>query len=187
MNLFEKIGLIIKTCFSSPLHIEIIIIFILLFLFLFLNLKYKRKNVNWFLTALLCYFLISFLVLFWNDFFLALRSILKKVIEYFYFSPIPVYFLTILISSFCFIKTMFTKKYTKRHKLISYLLLLPIFFLFVLFVVESYQAKISIHELTSVYQNHVALATIELSQGIFFLYLITCIVRYIYHYVNRKL
>lgn len=187
MNLFEKIGRILSKSFSSVLQIEIIIIFILLFLFLFFNLKYQRKSVNWFLTALLCYFLLSFIILFAQPFFLALREILKKMVEYFYFSPIPIYFLTILIASFCFIKTMFTTRYTKRHKLLSYLLLLPIFFLFVLFVVECSEKKIVINDITSVYQNNLLVAVIQISQGIFFLYLGTCIARRLYHYAKDNL
>ncbi len=187
LHFFDKLKLIFKDSFSSVLHVEIIIIFILLFLFLLFNLKYKRKTVSLFLISLLSYFLLSFIIVFHQEFFLAVREIAKKIVEYFYFSPVPIYFLTILIASFCLIKTMLTKGYTKRHKIISYFLLMPIFYLFTLFIIECDQAKIKMNEITSIYQNELALSCIQISQAILFVYLGSCFARFLYHYAKDKI
>lgn len=186
-NLFEKIGIVLKNSTSSILFLEIIVIFAILLLFLLLNLKYQKKQISIFLTIFLLYFLISVGIIFHQELYLATREIVKKIVEYFYFSPIPIYFLTVLIVSFCLVKTMFAKGYTKRHKILSYLLLLPILFCFVSFVVVAKSEKIAIHELTAVYQNEVTLSIVQVSQTIFFLYLFTCFFRWLYHYTRDKI
>ena len=149
-NLFEKIGMILKTSISSALNIEIILIFLLLFLFLIFNLKYRRKTVIFFLTTLLCYFLIAFIIAFHEEFFLAVRAFVKKIVEYFYFSPIPVYYFT-------------------------------------LFIIECGNASIHINEITEIYQNELTLSYIQVSQLFFFLYLGSCLTRYIYRSYKDKI
>ncbi len=180
LNLFGKIGLILKECFSSFLYIEIIVIFLLLFLFLLFNFKYQRKSVIGLISVLLVYFLFSFVILFHEDFFLALRDIIKKIVQYFYFSPIPIYYLTILICAVMLIKTMLTKKHSKRYQIVSYLFLFPIFYLFTLFVTEASTSQMNINEITDIYQNPFTLSCIQLSQLIFFLYIGSFSLYYLY-------
>ncbi len=186
-TIFEKIETIFHYSTSSFLMLEVLLIFGILFLFLLLNLKYKKKAVSYFISALLLYFLISSLILFGNDFFVAARELLKKCVEYFYFSPIPVYFLTVFLSAICFVRTIFKEKYSKKRKILSYLLLLPIFFFFVTFIIVASTNQIEISRLTEVYKNEVALSLIQVSQVFFFLYLGLSLAFYLYHFVNIKL
>ncbi len=187
LDFFSKITTIFEYSTQSFLMIEVFLAFFLAFLFLLLNLKYKKKFITYFLPFFLLYVLISSLVIFHQDFFVATKEILKKIVEYFYFSPIPIYFLTVLLSFLFLFRTILAKTYTKRHKILSYLLLLPIFYFFVSFMIVCSENQISLSQITEIYSNQIALSLIQVSQVFFFLYLGTCFFRFLYHFSKRKL
>ena len=186
LGLFDKMKIIFQLLFSSFISIEIVLFFLLLFLLLVFNVKIKNKLVPIILSIFLVIGIIVFCFVFSSYAITCLDSFIMKIMDYYYFPSIIVYFFIFLfIVSVCFI-TMFSKKMKPMKKVFNYCCSIIVFLLFSMFIVLAVYSKIDFADTVALYQNNQILTLVQVSNLIVLFWFVVSCFYYLYLFFKKK-
>lgn len=169
LSIIDKIFTFLQTIFSSFLTIELLIVFVVIYLFLHFNHKINNKKIKFLICGLILFIVCICFFLFQQDIGYVFSSIVKVIMQCFYFPNIIFYFATVLLSFICLCWTVFAS-YPKNRKIIQYILLLTHLYLFTVFATICYQEELSLINTANIYQYDSLFVIGQVSQCIFILF-----------------
>lgn len=176
LTFIDKIQVLFKLLFSSPVIIGIFVFSLVLMILLFFYSKINKKIIKFVFIAIYVA-VISFAIFKYGSYFLSsLDSFVTIFMANIYFPTIPVYVLIMLISFIIMIVTLSSKKQNKIVKIINTVFFTFIQMLFALFIyiVESNNIDVSSNE--NLYTNEQTLTLLELGMGLFVIWIIILLI-----------
>lgn len=167
LNIIDKIILFFKLNFNSFLAIEELLIFILILSFLIINLKYKNNKVKIFIPFLLLFIVSLAMFLYGSSILYVLEEIVKGIIYAIYFPNIIFYIITVIISFSIMIYTILSNKLTNKEKIINYLLCGIHLYLFILFITNCLDLKVSLVRPSKIYKHDELYVLVQSCQLVF--------------------
>ncbi len=176
LSFFDKINVLIKLLFSSPVIIGIFAFSLVLMILLFFYSKLNKKIMK-FVFILLYLFIIGFAVFKYGSYFLtSIDSFVTLFMANIYFPIIPVYVFIMFISFIIMIVTLSSKNKHRFVKIINtiFFTLIQMFFAIFIYVVESSKIDLSLN--SNLYSNEQTMTLLELGMGLFILWIIILLV-----------
>jgi hypothetical protein len=171
LNFFEKINILFKLLFSSPVIIGIFAFSMILMILLFFYSKINRKIMKY-VFILLYVGLIGFAVVKYGKYFLtSIDSFVTLFMANIYFPIIPVYVVIMLISFIIMIVTLSSKNKHRVVKIINTVFFTVIQMLFALFIYIVESNNIDISSNSNLYSNEQTMTLLELGMGLFVLWI----------------
>lgn len=186
MSLWEKIGTLLKYMFSGFLPIGMLLLSLLLLFIFLINIKFKNKYIN--IAALGVYlgFILGIIISYSDYVQLCINGFVKTIINYIYFPSTFVYFIIFAFITGLMIKTIFSKKMKTLKKIINYVWFSILYFLFMSFIVLSVYSDVDIYETVTLYQNDIILSIVQISNLLFFIWIIVSCFYELYQYYQDK-
>lgn len=184
--MISKILTLFKYIFSSFMGIELFAIILLLFLILLFINKSEKKLFKLMFSLVFLVFLL-FIFIYYRDFSVAsFDYFVKKLMNYYYFPSIGLYFMIIVCVSILLFISILYKKCSKVFKYSVYLLSFLVYLLFVQFVGFVISNKIELVVDISIYSNSVILAIVQLSNLFTFLWILFILIYKFYLFLKKK-
>ena len=176
LTFIDKIQVLFKLLFSSPIIIGIFVFSMILMILLFFNSKLNKKVMKIIFISLYV-LIIGFAVVRYGSYFLtSIDSFITLFMANIYFPVIPVYILIMLISFIIMIITLNSKSMHKVVKIINTVFFTLIQMLFALFVYIVESNKIDMSSNNNLYSNEQTLTLLELGMGLFFIWLLVLLI-----------
>ena len=184
LSLFDRLKIVLKYFTSSFMSIELIVIVLCLFLFLFFNLKRNKKSVNIFVPVVVLLFL-AFVSMGFHEYAIAAINV-KFLINYYYFPSMSFYFVIMLFTTIYLIYIVYSNKYSDRFKIFNYIFcfILYVFFVGLFSYIVSNNLLLSIDY--AIYKDKYILSFVQLSNLIFWLWMLITFFIKIYNYFTKK-
>lgn len=186
LSLFDRLKIVLKYFTSSFMSIELIVIVLCLFLFLFFNLKRNKKSVNIFVPVVVLLFL-AFISMGFHEYAIAaINEVVKFLINYYYFPSMSFYFVIMLFTTIYLIYIVYSNKYSDRFKIFNYIFcfILYAFFVGLFSYIVSNNLSLSIDY--AIYKDKYILSFVQLSNLIFWLWMLITFFIKIYNYFRKK-
>lgn len=186
LTLFEKIGLVFKTVFSSFASVELFIIILLLFSFLVINAKVNNKIVKYGFLTLVVGFIIG--VISFNTAYAGycFDYLLKCIMSYIYFPSTVIYFLIVILATILVIISVFSKKISVVMKCVYAAFFSFIYLLFFNFILVIIEAKLDLADKVSLYQNNTVLSIVQISNLVFVIWLLVILFYKLFIFFKKK-
>lgn len=176
LSFIEKISVLFKLLFSSPVIIGIFAFSMILMILLFFYSKLNKKIMK-FIFIILYMTVIGFAVVKYGKYFLkSIDSFVTLFMANIYFPIIPVYVAIMFISFIIMIVTLSSKNKHKIVKIVNTVFFTFIQMLFALFVYVVESNKIDISTNTNLYSNEQTMTLLELGMGLFVVWMIILII-----------
>ncbi len=176
LSFIEKINVLIKLLFSSPVIIGIFVFSMILMILLFFYSKINKKIMKFFFIIIYMA-IIGFAVVKYGKYFLtSIDSFVTLFMANIYFPIIPVYVVIMFISFIIMIVTLGSKNNHRIVKIINTVFFTFIQMLFALFIYVVESNKIDISTNTNLYSNEQTMTLLELGMGLFVVWIILLII-----------
>ena len=176
LTFIEKINVLFKMLFSSPIIIGIFAFSMIMMILLFFYSKINKKIMK-FIFIILYMSLIGFAVFKYGKYFLkSIDSFVTLFMANIYFPIIPVYVGIMLISFIIMVVTLSSKNKHRFVKIINTVFFTFIQMLFALFIYVVESSKIDISANTNLYSNEQTMTLLELGMGLFVVWIILLII-----------
>lgn len=176
LTFVDKIQVLFKLLFSSPVIIGIFAFSMVLMILLFFYSKLNKKIVK-FIFIIIYVALIAFSVVKYGGYFLtSIDSFVTLFMANIYFPTIPVYVFIMFISFVIMVVTLSSKKRSKLVKIINTVFFTLIQMLFALFIYIVEFNNIDISTNTNLYTNEQTLTLLEFGMGLFVVWILLLLV-----------
>ena len=176
LTFFDKIQVLFKLLFSSPIIIGIFAFSLVLMIILFFSSRLNKRIIKYVFIGLYI-IIIGFAIIKYGSYFLtSLDSFVTLFMANIYFPIIPVYIVIMLISFIIMIITLSSKKKSRVVKIINtvFFTLIQMLFAVFIYIVESNDIDLSSN--TGLYTNDQTMTLLELGMGLFFIWMIILLV-----------
>lgn len=185
MNFIEKVMTVLQYMISSFMNIEILLIVLLFFTIVFLNLKRDSRIVKIACSAVFFIFFIVVLCLKFDYVKQCLSSVLKLLLTCFYFPPIGVYMVGIILTTIFLIYNIYSDKFNIIIRRIN-IVLIGVMYSFYLNVIALLSTnEINISDKASIYTNNQVLSFIQVGNLLWLMWG-TCVFIYILYKKFKK-
>lgn len=175
LTFFDKIQVLFKLLFSSPIIIGIFVFSMILMILLFFSSKLNKKIIKY-IFIFVYVGIIGFSIIKYGSYFLtSIDSFLTLFMANIYFPIIPIY-VAIMIISFIIMIVTLTKNKTRFIKIINIVFFTLIQMLFALFIYVVEVDNIDLSTNTSLYTNEQTMTLLELGMGLFFVWVLILLV-----------
>ena len=176
LTFVDKIQVLFKLLFSSPIIIGIFAFSMILMIVLFFYSRFNKKIIKY-VFSLIYISLIGFAVFKYGKYFLTgIDSFLTLFMANIYFPIIPVYVVIMFISFIIMVITLGSKKKSNVVKIINTVFFTMIQMLFALFIYIVESNKIDLSSNTGLYSNEQTMTLLELGMGLFVVWIIILLV-----------
>lgn len=176
LTFLDKINILFKLLFSSPVIIGIFTFSMILMILLFFYSKLNKKIMK-FIFIIIYVALIGFAIIKYGNYFMtSLDSFVTLFMANIYFPVLPFYVVIMFISFVIMIITLNNKNKHKLVKIINTIFFTLIQMLFVLFVYIVETNKIDLSENTNLYTNEQTMTLLELGMGLFFVWIVVLLI-----------
>ena len=186
LSFIDKLGLILNYFISSFLGIEMFLVILILFIFLMLNLK---KN-NIIIKICVPCFIICILLFISGGFHgyvvSCIDGFIKKLMNYYYFPSIMLYYILILVVTFLFIYTIINDNINKIKKIINYIFFSFIYLCFLGLFSYIISNGIVLTLDYSLYRDEFILSFIQVSNLVLFIWVLITLFIYFYKYLKKR-
>lgn len=172
LTFLDKINILFKMLFSSPVIIGIFVFSMILMILLFFYSKLNKKIMK-FIFIIIYVALIGFAIIKYGSYFItSVDSFVTLFMANIYFPVLPFYVVIMFISFIIMVVSLNNKNKHKLVKIINTIFFTLIQMLFVLFVYIVETNKIDLSENTNLYTNEQTMTLLELGMGLFFVWMI---------------
>lgn len=176
LTILEKIQVLFKLLFSSPIIIGIFVFSLFLMIVLFFNSRLNRKLVKYSFIGIYV-LVIGFAFFKYGSYFLtSIDSFLTLFMANIYFPTIPVYVAIMIISFIIMIVTLSSNKRSKVIKIINTVFFTVIQMLFAVFIYVIESNKIDVSSNSNLYTNEQTLTLLELGMGLFVIWIVILLI-----------
>ena len=172
LSFFDKIQILFKLLFSSPIIIGIFAFSLILMITLFFSSKLNRKLVKY-IFIFIYLLVIGFSIFKYGSYFLtSIDSFLTLFMANIYFPIIPIYVAIMVISFIIMIVTLSGRHKSRFIKVLNIIFFTLIQMLFVVFIYVIESNNIDLSTNTGLYSNDQTMTLLELGMGLFVVWVI---------------
>lgn len=176
LTFFEKIQVLFKLLFSSPIIIGIFAFSLVLMISLFFSSKLNRKFIKYVFIGVYL-LIIGFTIFKYGSYFLtSIDSFFTLFMANIYFPIIPIYVVIMIISFIIMIVTLSGNKKSLLFKIINILFFSVIQMLFVIFIYVVESNNIDLSSNTNLYTNEQTLTLLEFGVGLFLIWIVLLLI-----------
>ena len=176
LTLFDKIQVLFKLLFSSPIIIGIFAFSLALMILLFFSSRLNKKIIKYIFIGIYL-LVIGFSIVKYGSYFLtSLDSFLTLFMANIYFPVIPIYVAIMVISFVIMIITLSGRHKSRFIKILNIVFFTLIQMLFVVFIYVIESNKIDLSTNTGLYSNEQTMTLLELGMGLFVLWVVLLLV-----------
>lgn len=184
-SLIEKLQILMKILFSSPLFLYCFIFLIILLGVLIVSKKSKIKISKWIFVGIWVT-LFTILIIKYNNVVIELvDEVLDYVFKILYFPDLPIYVMTLIISNILFIMSIISKNMKKSHRILNIITTIILDFLLVLIIDIVSSNNIEIYNNINIYTNSNLLVLLEISIAIFISWLLLNLLLTAHHKLKK--
>lgn len=184
VTLFEKLSTVFGLLFSSPFTILLFVFAIFICASLFINLYVEKKQIKFIFPTLYIIF-IGILIFQYQDY--VVKGISLYIDDLFmkaYFPSLSLYFTFLGINVIAVFVSLFSNKLTKYSKLLNIISFSSLQFLFALLLNTIATLKLDITNWEVLYAKKEILSLLEVSMGLFILWLFFLFIGFTFHQIN---
>ena len=176
LTFFDKIQVLFKLLFSSPIIIGIFAFSLILMIILFFSSRLNKKIIKYIFIGIYL-LVIGFSIVKYGSYFLtSLDSFLTLFMANIYFPVIPIYVAIMVISFIIMIVTLSGRHKSRFIKILNIIFFTLIQMLFVVFIYVIETNNIDLSTNTGLYSNEQTMTLLELGMGLFVLWIILLLV-----------
>jgi len=176
LTFFDKIQVLFRLLFSSPIIIGIFAFSLFLMIMLFFSAKLNKKLVKYIFIGIYV-LVIGFSIIKYGSYFLtSIDSFLTLFMANIYFPIIPIYVAIMIISFIIMIITLSGKHKSRFIKILNIVFFTIIQMLFVVFIYVIESNKIDLSTNTGLYSNEQTMTLLELGMGVFVIWIVLLLV-----------
>ncbi len=176
LTFFDKIQVLFRLLFSSPIIIGIFAFSLFLMIMLFFSAKLNKKFVKYIFIGIYV-LVIGFSIIKYGSYFLtSIDSFLTLFMANIYFPIIPIYVAIMIISFIIMIITLSGKHKSRFIKILNIVFFTIIQMLFVVFIYVIESNKIDLSTNTGLYSNEQTMTLLELGMGVFVIWIVLLLV-----------
>ena len=176
LTFFEKIQVLFKLLFSSPIIIGIFAFSLVLMISLFFSSKLNRKFIKYVFIGVYL-LIIGFTIFKYGSYFLtSIDSFFTLFMANIYFPIIPIYVVIMIISFIIMIVTLSGNKKSLLFKIINISFFSVIQMLFVIFIYVVESNNIDLSSNTNLYTNEQTLTLLEFGVGLFLIWIVLLLI-----------
>lgn len=176
LTFLEKIDVLGKLLFSSPIIIGIFSFSLILMILLFINNKFNKKIIKFIFVGVYLIIIGYTFVRYGGYFLTSIDSFITLFMANIYFPTIPIYAFIMIISFIIMIFTLSGKNKSKIVKIINVVFFTLIQMLFAIFIVVIESNNIDLSSNSNIYSNEQALTLLELGMGLFVIWIVILLV-----------
>lgn len=167
VSLIEKVKVLMNIIISSPLFLFCFMMSIAVLIFLIVSIKKGKKINKWLFISIWIVLAIIIIISYSTVVFKIIDNLFDTLFMAIYFPNVTVYFITIFISNFFLIYTLFRKKIYKKYKIINFInaLIVDLFLILIMDTVKT--NSIDIYNQVSMYTNFDIMVLMQLNSAIF--------------------
>jgi hypothetical protein len=176
LSFMDKISVLFKLLFSSPIIIGIFVFSFFLMILLFFNSRFNKKVIKYSFVVIYVLILGFSIFKYGNYFLTSIDSFLTLFMANIYFPIIPVYVVIMVISFIIMIFTLGGRVKSKVVKVINtvFFTLIQMMFAIFIYIIESTHMDLSAN--ANLYSNEQTMTLLELGMGLFFIWIIILLV-----------
>ena len=185
ISLFEKLSIVFGLLFSSPFTVLLFVFAIFIGASLFVHLYVEKKQVK-FIFPILYFVFLGILVFQYQDY--VIKGISLYIDDLFmkaYFPSLSLYFTFIVMNVIVLLITLFSNKITKYSKILNIVSFSSLQFLLALFLNTISTKKLDVTNWNALYEQKEILSLIEVSMGIFLLWIFFLVIGFAFHQINK--
>jgi len=176
LTFFDKIQVLFRLLFSSPIIIGIFAFSLFLMIMLFFSAKLNKKLVKYIFIGIYV-LVIGFSIIKYGSYFLtSIDSFLTLFMANIYFPIIPIYVAIMIISFIIMIITLSGRHKSRFIKILNIVFFTIIQMLFVVFIYVIESNKIDLSTNTGLYSNEQTMTLLELGMGVFVIWIVLLLV-----------
>lgn len=176
LTIFDKVQVLFKLLFSSPIIIGIFVFSLFLMIVLFFNSRLNKKIIKYVFIGIYV-IVIGFAFFKYGSYFLtSIDSFLTLFMANIYFPTIPVYVAIMIISFIIMIITLSSNKKSRVVKIINTVFFTIIQMLFAIFIYVIESNKIDVSSNSNLYTNEQTLTLLELGIGLFIIWIVILLI-----------
>lgn len=176
LTFFDKIQVLFKLLFSSPIIIGIFAFSLILMIMLFFSSKLNKKVIKYSFIGIYV-LVIGFSIVKYGSYFLtSIDSFLTLFMANIYFPIIPIYVAIMIISFIIMIITLSGRHKSRFIKILNIVFFTLIQMLFAVFIYVIETNNIDLSTNTGLYSNEQTMTLLELGMGLFVLWIILLLV-----------
>ena len=176
LTIFDKVQVLFKLLFSSPIIIGIFVFSLFLMIVLFFNSRLNKKIIKYVFIGIYV-IVIGFAFFKYGSYFLtSIDSFLTLFMANIYFPTIPVYVAIMIISFIIMIITLSSNKRSRVVKIINTVFFTIIQMLFAIFIYVIESNKIDVSSNSNLYTNEQTLTLLELGIGLFIIWIVILLI-----------
>lgn len=186
LSIFEKIFTVLKYSFSSFLEIELFIFCLLFFILMLLNIKRNNKIVNY---GVLIFVSLGIVILVLTNLKYAIYcvdKVIKLFMNYLYFPSPVVFFFIFIFMNGVLVFLVLKNNVNKIYRIFSYIISMLVDFLFLSYYSLILYLKIDLTNTPDLYKDNTILSIVQVSNIIFFGWLLVTIFYILYLYFKKK-
>lgn len=176
LTFFDKIQVLFRLLFSSPIIIGIFAFSLFLMIMLFFSAKLNKKLVKYIFIGIYV-LVIGFSIVKYGSYFLtSIDSFLTLFMANIYFPVIPIYVAIMIISFIIMIITLSGRHKSRFIKILNIVFFTIIQMLFVVFIYVIESNNIDLSTNTGLYSNEQTMTLLELGMGLFVIWIVLLLV-----------
>lgn len=176
LTIFDKVQVLFRLLFSSPIIIGIFVFSLFLMIVLFFNSRLNKKIIKYVFIGIYV-IVIGFAFFKYGSYFLtSIDSFLTLFMANIYFPTIPVYVAIMIISFIIMIITLSSNKRSRVVKIINTVFFTIIQMLFAIFIYVIESNKIDVSSNSNLYTNEQTLTLLELGIGLFIIWIVILLI-----------
>ncbi len=186
MNFMEKVMTVLKYMISSFMNIEILLIVLLFFTILFLNVKRDNRIVK--IASSLVFFIFFIVILIYKHDYVkqCFGSTLKLLLTYFYFPPIGIYIVGIILTTIFLIFNICSDKFKPLVRKINIVMIAVMYVFYLNVIALLITNNINISDKASVYTNNQVLSFIQVGNLLWLMWGVCVFIYILYKTFKEK-
>lgn len=185
LSVFEKLSVVFELLTHSPVAFLAFFLSIFLFTSLFINLYIDKKYLKIFFPLGYLIFLGILLLNYRTNIIQGFQLFIDDLFMKTYFPSVALYFTMLITNALVLFVTIFLKKVSKFSKILNMASFSGLQFLFALFLLVVSEQKIVLSEWEALYQNKEILSILEVSMGLFLVWIFLLVVGFGLNMINR--
>lgn len=185
LSIFEKLSVVFELLTHSPIALMAFLLSIFLFASLLINLYIDKKYVKVLFPIGYLLFLGILLLNYRTNIIQGFQLFIDDLFLKTYFPSVALYFTMLIVNAGVLFVTIFLKKVSKFSKILNMVSFSGLQFLFALFLLVVSDQKIALSEWETLYQNKEILSILEVSMGLFLIWLFLLVVGFGLNMINR--
>ena len=166
-SILDKFKILMNVIVSSPFYIGLIFVLIIVLIVFLISTKLNKKINSWIYIGIWAAFFLVLIIIYRNFMLNLIDNLFDNVFMALYFPNLATYIITLLVTNFFFVYSIFNKKIQKAFKVlnITNTILIDLLLIFIIGIVS--QNNINVYEELTVYSNSTLLVLLELTSAFF--------------------